>query len=105
MGTRYMECVDCGQEKTLDKFNLEGPDPESCFRCRIQGTQFGFGGYRSQFHDGTNKERTETAMADARAQGHDPVPVHTAGGHTPNAGQLAKVKEHLVKQKVTPALK
>ena len=98
------ECDTCSRELPANKFNLSGPAPETCFRCRVQGTQFGYGGFQSQFHDGTNKERTESAMADARAQGHDPVPVHTAGGHTPNAGQLAKVKEHLVKQKVTPAL-
>jgi hypothetical protein len=95
MGHQTMECIDCGRELPLTKFNLEGPDPESCFRCRIQGTQFGFGGYRKQFHEGTNAERTRTAMAEARAQGHDPVPVKTAGGSTPSKSQMEKLKTAL----------
>jgi hypothetical protein len=87
-----MECIDCGRELPLSKFNLEGPDPESCFRCRVQGTQFGYGGHKEAFHDGTNAERTRTAMAEARAQGYDPVPVQTAGGIGVSQRELDRLK-------------
>jgi hypothetical protein len=98
------ECDTCAGSYPASKFNLECPNPETCFRCRVQGTQFGYGGYRQQFHEGTNAERTRNIVAEARSQGHDPVPVHTAGGHGPSARQMSQLSEHLKAQKVSPAL-
>lgn len=70
-------CPACDQEWPLDRFN--GVHPE-CFRCRSRsiGVAFGPAG-KSVWHNMTTKEWNDRQIREAKANGLDPVPVHTAG--------------------------
>jgi hypothetical protein len=72
-----LTCPNCAQDWPVDRFN--GVDP-NCFRCRSKtiGVSFGPGG-KSQFHGQTHKEIREETVRMSRANGLDPVPVHSAG--------------------------
>ena len=104
------DCVTCGRNLPSDRFNRESFSPDSCFRCRIEGVSFGYTAGRSSFHGdtlvgGTIASDNRNTMMEARAQGHEPVPlVNGEGSYTPTAGQNDRLKKTLEKQKVSPAL-
>jgi hypothetical protein len=94
-----MTCDTCGEEKPLSKFNLESFSPETCFRCRVESVDIGFGGFRDAFHGdtlvgGTIKSDNEHTINEGRANGYDPVPAKA-----PNPGvsgsELARLKKTL----------
>lgn len=90
-------CVDCERELPQDKFNPESGSPDSCFRCRVQGVRLGFTAGRSAFHGdhlvgGTIASDNRHTVEQARAQGHDPVPVKTAGGVGVSQKELNRLK-------------
>ena len=90
-----MICDTCGNDLALSKYNFEGPAPETCFKCRASGVQIGFGGFKEQFHNGTKAERRRTTIAEAKAQGLDPEPVHTAAyAFTPSVSQMDTAAKH-----------
>ena len=75
--TTTILCPACDELWPENRFN--GKDPE-CFRCRARtvGIAWGPAG-KSFWHDTTTKEYGEKTMARARANGLDPVPLHSAG--------------------------
>ncbi len=89
-------CTECGQPRPNSKFNPESFSPTVCFRCRVSGVSVGFGGYRDQFHGnemgGTIAESNRRTIAEARSQGHDPVPVSRGVSHGLTAGQMSRLK-------------
>lgn len=90
-------CVDCGQERPYSKFNGESGSPDSCFRCRISTVRLGFVAGKEMFHGdalvgGTISSDNRNTVELARAQGHDPVPVKTAGGVGVSANELSRLK-------------
>lgn len=71
------ECPCCKKEWPDDRFN--GVHDE-CFKCRIAGLSVSFGPMGKAFWNGTTiKEYGERTMSMARQNGHDPVPVGSAG--------------------------
>lgn len=97
-----MICDTCGKEKDLGQFNLGGPSPETCFKCRVSSVSVGFGGNREFFHNDTLKGFQERTVKEGRANGLDPVPAwHTTGTGTTAGGmaRLKKAHENLSKKK------
>lgn len=82
-------CPACGVLWPLDRFN--GKDAE-CFRCRSKtvGVAWGPAG-KAFWHGTTNREYTEKTIAQAKANGMDPVPVKSAS--VPLAGSTLKKLE------------
>lgn len=77
--TTTVLCPACGEYWPEDRFN--GKDPE-CFRCRARTVAVAWGPMGKSFwHDTTTKEFTEKTVNQARANGLDPVPVHSASVH------------------------
>lgn len=82
-------CTDCGNELPKDKFNPESFSPTVCFKCRVSGIRLGYTAGREAFHGdslvgGTIKSDTEHTLREARANGHDPVPVSSGVSHGPS---------------------
>lgn len=76
-------CTTCERELPLDRFN---PTRGSiCFACHVKGVGFGYvdPGGRKAFHGPTITERRTRAVAEARANGLDPVPAW----HKPYTGR------------------
>lgn len=70
-------CRECGREWPEDRFNRECQQPDWCFACRSKTLRVGFQGGKEYFHSGTEKERADKAVREAKAAGFDPVPTHT----------------------------
>jgi len=92
-----MKCEDCERELPKEKFNPESGSPNSCFKCRVQGVRIGFSQGRAMFHGdhlvgGTIASDNRNTVETARAQGHDPVPVATAGGVGVSQKELNRLK-------------
>lgn len=91
-----MICEDCGETKPASSFNAESFSPTTCFKCRVSSVSFGnpikSGQGADQWRHTTIRESVRKDVADARANGLDPVPRHTAGGYTPSKSQLDKLK-------------
>lgn len=92
------ECTECGKEQPSGKFNPDSFSPTVCFSCRISGVSIGFGGYRASFHGenlvgGTISSDNRAMVETARANGHDPVPVKTAGGVGVNNTELKRLRK------------
>lgn len=94
-------CPSCNQSWSEDRFNPSFPE---CFRCRSQSVAVSFGVRgKAQFHDITIKEYNDRQVREARANGLDPVPAHSAGGFSPLASGVNKLKavsESLIPGKV-----
>lgn len=70
-------CPDCGLDWPKDRFN--GVHPQ-CFKCRVSGLNVSFGpAGKKIWHNMTTKEWNDRTIREAKANGLDPVPVHTAG--------------------------
>ena len=84
-----VNCPQCGLDYPPDRFN--GKDAE-CFKCRVKtiGVSFGPAG-KAFWHGTTTKEFADKTVAAARANGLDPIPVHSAS--VPIAGSLVKKLE------------
>jgi hypothetical protein len=90
-------CDTCERTLPTEKFNAESFSPGTCFKCRIQGVKLGFGGNREAFHGdtlrgGTIRSDNEHTVKLARENGHDPVPVKTAGGVGVSQKELNRLK-------------
>lgn len=86
-------CPSCHITWPEDRFNPKFPD---CFRCRAAGVSFtyGVGGKeaKQQFHDTTIKEFNDRQIREAKANGIDAVPVHTATTAAPTGKMLDTLK-------------
>lgn len=92
-----MKCDTCGKELPTEKFNTESFSPETCFKCRVSGVRLGFSAGRQGFHGdhlvgGTIKSDNDHTVKQARANGHDPVPMKTAGGVGVSQKELNRLK-------------
>jgi len=91
------QCVECQRTLPLQKFNVETAFPDVCFGCRVKTVNVGFGGHRSQFNGsgligGTIASDNRHTVAEARANGYDPVPAgYKAGGVS--SGELNRLKK------------
>lgn len=56
------QCAECGTRTAQEGSSI-------CFRCKIQGISFGYGGYRREFHETTVAEQRRQVFADAKRQG------------------------------------
>ena len=81
-----MICIQCEREWPEDRFNLGCAQPEWCFAGRSKTMSYAFGGGKSYFHESTEAERGRVAMAEARTNGLDPVPVETGKAWNTGAG-------------------
>ena len=95
-----MICSDCGKDLPEEKFNSESFSPDVCFKCRVQGIRLGFTAGRESFHGdslvgGTIRSDNEHTVKTARENGHDPVPVKTAGGVGVSANELNRLKDRV----------
>ena len=93
-----MKCDTCGENRPIEKFNSESFSPETCFKCRVQGVRLGFSQGREMFHGdalvgGTIKSDNKHTVEQARANGHDPVPVSTGPTHGLTSGQMDRLKK------------
>ena len=91
-------CVECERGLPSDKFNPESGSPDHCFRCRINGVRLGFRQGKEMFHGdslvgGTIASDNRHTVAEARKQGHDPVPVSTGVSHGLTGGQMDRLKK------------
>ena len=91
------QCVQCNRTLPIEKFNRESSSPEHCFKCRVSTVRMGFSSGKAHFHGdelygGTIASDNRHTVAEARSQGHDPVPVHTAGGVGVSAKELNRLK-------------
>jgi hypothetical protein len=92
-----IECPDCHKSWPEDRYN--GKDPE-CFKCRIQGVGVSFGpAGKSFWHNATTKEWNDRQVTEAKKNGLDPVPVHTAGVSV-SATQMKKLEAPKMKEAV-----
>lgn len=93
-----MRCEDCGEERPESSFNAESFSPMTCFRCRVRGIGFTnpikSGQGDDQWRHSTIRESARIQVAEAKSNGLDPVPKHTAGGYTPSRQQLEKLKNY-----------
>jgi hypothetical protein len=91
-----MECSDCGRNLPITKFNVESGAPTSCFKCRVSTIRLGFTAGKSSFHGddlvgGTIASDNRHTVAEARANGHEPVPAgYKASGVS--AKELSRLK-------------
>jgi hypothetical protein len=90
-------CDTCENTLPTDKFNSESYSPDTCFRCRISGIRLGFSAGKESFHGdtlagGTIASDNRHTVELAKANGHDPVPVHTAGGVGVSQKELNRLK-------------
>ena len=93
-----MKCDTCGNTLPKDKFNEESYSPETCFKCRVNGVRLGFSAGRQNFHGdhlvgGTIASDNRHTVSQARANGHDPVPLKTAGGVGVSRKELDRLKK------------
>ncbi len=91
-------CVDCGRLWPEDRFNRANLHPESCFSCRSRGVSLALQGGKEYWNEDTERRRSDRAIAEAKAAGFDPVPVHTAG----NALSASSLKKTEATAKVVP---
>lgn len=83
IGMDGLVCDTCGEEWPLDRYNLTGRDPETCFKCRSRtiGTSFQGsqpGDTRGFWHDTTLKQSVkEITDGFKQRNGVDPVPKTT----------------------------
>ena len=102
-------CDTCGEELPDNKFNLESFNPETCFRCRVQSVRLGFTAGKAGFHGdhlvgGTIASDNRHTVELARSNGHDPVPVKTAGGVGVSSKELSRLKEANLAKPVSASL-
>lgn len=83
-------CKNCEREWPSDRFNEGCSQPDWCFACRSKTLRVAFQGGKSYFHESTEKERADKAVAEARAAGFDPVPAETGGAWNGAAGSTLK---------------
>jgi hypothetical protein len=93
------QCVDCGRELPITKFNVESGSPGSCFKCRVSTVRMGFVAGKAMFHGddlvgGTIASDNRHTVEMARSNGHDPVPIKTAGGVGVSKTELDRLKKH-----------
>lgn len=91
--------MECGQRWPESKFNADCGAPEHCFKCRISSVRLGFSATRAGFHGdhlagGTVASDNRHTVELARKNGHDPVPVRTAGGVGVSSKELSRLKQH-----------
>ena len=72
-------CDSCAQNWPEDRYNRTCSAPTTCFKCRSAGISLALQGGKSYWHDDTESNRSRQAIAEGKAAGFDPVPVHTAG--------------------------
>jgi hypothetical protein len=84
------DCLNCGREWPEDRFNRTCQQPDWCFACRSKTLRVAFQGGKEYFHESTEKERSDKAVAEARAAGFDPVPMETGKGWNGAAGSTLK---------------
>lgn len=71
-----VRCPACGVDWPEDRYN--GKHPE-CFKCRVSGLNVSFGPAGKAFwHNVTTKMWNERQIKEAKANGMDIVPAHTA---------------------------
>lgn len=91
-----MICTSCQEEKPASSFNAESFTPDVCFRCRVSSVGFTnpikSGQGEDQWRHSSIRESVRKSVAEAKANGLDPVPKNTAGGYTPSKRQLDKLK-------------
>jgi hypothetical protein len=89
-----MICNSCGKDKATSQFNLDGPSPDICFKCRLSSVSIGFGGHREFFHNDTVKAFQERQVAEGRANGLDPIPAWHNTNTGTTAGGMERLKKH-----------
>lgn len=84
-------CPSCAREWPEDRFRPEFSD---CFACRAKtiGVTYGYRG-RQQFHDVNIKEYNDRQVAEARANGADPVPAVSATTAVPTKRLMDDLKK------------
>lgn len=83
-------CPSCHLDWPEDRFIEKSDD---CFKCRAASIQFNYGPRgKAQFHDITVKEYNDRQIREARANGLDPVPVHTATTAVPTKRMMDGLK-------------
>ena len=90
-------CDTCERTLPTEKFNTESYSPDTCFKCRIGGVRLGFSAGRQNFHGdhlvgGTIASDNRHTVKQARENGHDPVPLKTAGGVGVSQKELNRLK-------------
>jgi len=106
---KTMKCTDCDEDQPTDKFNPESGSPTVCFKCRVSTVRMGFVAGKSGFHGddlvgGTIASDNRATLAAAREQGHDPVPIKTAGGVGVSSKELSRLKKANLAKPVSAAL-
>ena len=90
-----MVCDTCGQAQSVEKFNDDCPNPNTCFRCRVSGVRLGIPG-RSQDADlwrhSTIAEQQRTQVKAAADNGLEAIPAWTSTSYAPTKKQLDKLK-------------
>lgn len=86
-------CSNCGRDWPEDRFNRSIQQSDWCFACRSKTLRVGFQGGKEYFHSGTEKERADKAVSEARAAGLDPVPMVSKGWNAGAAGTMKKIGE------------
>lgn len=91
------QCDTCGEHRPTDKYTADSFSPDTCFKCRVSTVKMGFAAGRESFHGdtlhgGTIRSDNEHTVKLARENGHDPVPMKTAGGVGVSAKELNKLK-------------
>jgi hypothetical protein len=93
------QCDTCGELRPTDKFTADSFSPDTCFKCRVSTVRMGFTAGKATFHGdnlvgGTIASDNRHMVDLARSNGHDPVPVATAGGVGVSAKELSRLKKH-----------
>ena len=90
-------CDTCHTAKDESKFRADCFSPNTCFSCRVGGVAFTnpikSGQGEDQWRHSTIAEYNRIQVAEAAANGLEAVPKHTAGGYTPSAKQMDKIKK------------
>lgn len=87
-------CPNCSTAQPEDRFG----DHSECFKCRIAGIGFTYGGGRAVFHGQTVKEGQDRTIAQGRANGYDPVPCGQASFTGGTASEPTRIKDALLSQ-------
>lgn len=91
------QCDTCGLQQPQSKYTADSFSPDTCFKCRVSTVRMGFSAGREAFHGdslvgGTIKSDNDHTVKLAKANGHDPVPMSTAGGVGVTSKELTRLK-------------
>lgn len=86
-----MMCANCGRDWPDDRFNVSCSTPDWCFACRSKTVRTAFQGGKEYFHEDTERNRANRAIAEAKAAGFDPVPTESKGWNAGSASVLSKI--------------